>query len=169
MPVPSLIIVGAGHVSIPLASMAGLMGYSVVVVDARPAFATRERFPSANEIIVDWPHEALAGRPIGPGAYVAVLTHDPKFEEPLLPLLLQSSAPYIGVIGSRRTHAQRRKRLQELGFNEQDLQRLSGPIGLDIGAVTPEEIALSILAEIVARRRGRAGGSLSALLDGTRA
>ncbi len=167
VPPATLVIIGAGHVSIALASMASLIGYRVIVIDARSAFATRERFPHAAEIIVAWPHEALIGRPIGPTTSVAVLTHDPKFEEPLLPVLLSSSAAYVGVIGSRRTHAQRRERLQALGFSDRDLQRLSGPIGLDIGADTPEEIALSILAEIVATRHGRVGGPLSALA-GTR-
>jgi xanthine dehydrogenase accessory factor len=163
VPAPTLIIVGAGHVSIPLASMAGTIGFSVVVIDARSAYATRERFPGATEVLVAWPHEALADRPIGPSTYLAVLTHDPKFEEPLLPLLLRSSAQYIGVIGSRRTQSARLERLRALGFGKHDLQRLSGPIGLDIGAVTPEEIALSILAEIVATRHGKPGGYLSAM------
>jgi xanthine dehydrogenase accessory factor len=160
VPSPTLFIVGAGHASIPLASMAGLTGFHVVLIDARAALATRERFPHVDELVVEWPHEALAHRSITDSTYVAVLTHDAKFEEPLLPLLLRSEARYIGVIGSRSTQAARRDRLRAQGFVDRDLQRLRGPIGLDIGAVTPEEIALSIMAEIVARRHDRPGGFL---------
>jgi xanthine dehydrogenase accessory factor len=114
-----------------------------------------------DEIIVDWPHKVLAERPITAATYVAVLTHDPKFEEPLLPILLRSEARYIGVIGSRKTQVERRERLLDAGFTPADLKRLNGPIGLDIGAVTPEEIAVSILAEIIAHQHGRPGGLLS--------
>lgn len=161
MPPPSLVIVGAGHTSIPLSALARIAGFDVTLIDARAAFASRDRFPEANEIIVGWPHEVLSERPITPTTYVAVLTHDAKFEEPLLPVLLRSPARYIGVIGSRRTQVQRRERLRGEGFTEADIARLSGPIGLDIGAVTPEEIAISILAEMVARQHGRPGGFLS--------
>jgi xanthine dehydrogenase accessory factor len=167
VPPPSLIIVGAGHTSIPLAAMGQIAGFAVTLIDARAAFASNERFKNVDEIIVDWPHKVLASRPITPSTYVAVLTHDPKFEEPLLPILLRSEARYIGVIGSRRTQLQRRERLREEGFDEDDIKRLSGPIGLDLGAVSPEEIAVSILAEIVARRHGRSGGFLSDKLSVT--
>jgi xanthine dehydrogenase accessory factor len=161
VPPPSLIIVGAGHTSIPLAAMAQIAGFRVTLIDARSAFATNERFHDVDEIIVDWPHKVLAERPITATTYVAVLTHDPKFEEPLLPILLRSEARYIGVIGSRKTQVERRERLLDAGFTPADLKRLSGPIGLDIGAVTPEEIAVSILAEIIAHQHGRPGGLLS--------
>jgi xanthine dehydrogenase accessory factor len=161
VPPPTLIIVGAGHTSIPLAAMAQIAGFSVTLIDARAAFASHERFRNVDEIIVDWPHKVLADRPLTSATYVAVLTHDPKFEEPLLPILLRSDARYIGVIGSRKTQIERRERLLASGFSESDLQRLSGPIGLDLGAVTPEEIAVSILAEIIARQHGRSGGFLS--------
>jgi xanthine dehydrogenase accessory factor len=161
VPPPSLIIVGAGHTSIPLSSLARIAGFDVTLIDARAAFAARERFPDVNEIIVGWPHEVLSKRQITATTYFAVLTHDSKFEDPLLPILLRSPARYIGVIGSRRTQVQRRERLRGEGFTEEDIARLSGPIGLDIGAVTPEEIALSILAEMVARQHGRPGGFLS--------
>ena len=161
MPPPSLVIVGAGHTSIPLSSLARIAGFDVTLIDARAAFASADRFPDVNEIIVGWPHEILSNRPITPSTYVAVLTHDSKFEDPLLPVLLHSPARYIGVIGSRRTQIQRRERLRSEGFGDEDIARLSGPIGLDIGAVTPEEIALSILAEMVARQHGRPGGFLS--------
>ena len=112
-PRPRLVIVGAGHTSIPLAAMARLIGFSVTLIDARSAFATRERFPDVDEIIIDWPHLVLERMGITPNTFVAVLTHDAKFEEPLLPLLLHSPARYIGVIGSRRTQVQRRERLRQ--------------------------------------------------------
>ena len=160
VPPPNLIIIGAGHTSIPLAAMARIAGFSVTLIDARAAFANNERFQDVDEIIVEWPHKALSERPITSSTYVAVLTHDAKFEVPLLPILLRSQARYIGVIGSRKTQLQRRERLREEGFTEDDIKRLSGPIGLDLGAVTPEEIAISILAEMVARQHGRSGGFL---------
>lgn len=163
-PPPHLVIVGAGHTSIPLSSFAKLSGYTVTLIDARAAFATRERFPDVDEIIVEWPHEALSTRRLTESTYVAVLTHDSKFEDPLLPVLLRSPVRYIGVIGSRRTQIQRRERLRAEGFGDDDIARLSGPIGLDIGAVTPEEIALSIMAEMVAKQHERPGGFLSAKL-----
>ncbi len=164
VPPPTLIIAGAGHTSIPLAAMARIMGFTVVLIDARAAFASHERFSEVDEIIIDWPHKVLSERPITSTTHVAVLTHDPKFEDPLLPILLRSPARYIGLIGSRKTQQQRRERLRAEGFSEADLERLHGPIGLDIGAVTPEEIALSILAEIVANQHGRPGGFLGAKL-----
>ena len=160
-PLPRLVIVGAGHTSIPLAAIARLIGFNVTLIDARSAFATRERFPEVEQIIIDWPHLVLERIGITPNTFVAVLTHDAKFEEPLLPLLLRSPARYIGVIGSRRTQVQRRERLRAEGFGEDDIARLSGPIGLDLGAVTPEEIALSIMGEVVAAQHGRSGGSLT--------
>jgi len=161
-PAPTLVIVGAGHTSIPLSAMAGIAGYRVVLIDARSAFASPDRFPDVDEMIVDWPHKVLAEREITTGTYVAVLTHDSKFEDPLLPILLKSPARYIGVIGSRKTQVARRERLLREGFGESDLARLRAPIGLDLGAITPEEIAISILAEMVAARHGRSGGSLAA-------
>jgi xanthine dehydrogenase accessory factor len=162
VPPPTLIIVGAGHTSIPLSSMARIAGYHVVLVDARAAFASEERFHDVDEILVEWPHKALAERRIDASTYVAVLTHDSKFEDPLLPILLASPARYIGVIGSRKTQTARRERLLLEGFHDADIARLRGPIGLDLGAITPEEIAISILAEMVACRHGRPGGTLSA-------
>lgn len=161
VPSPTLVIVGAGHTSIPLSAMARIAGYRVVLIDARSAFASAERFPDVDEIIVDWPHRVLSEREITSSTYVAVLSHDSKFEDPLLPVLLKSPARYIGVIGSRKTQVARRDRLREAGFGESDLARLRGPIGLDLGAISPEEIAISILAEMVAARHGRPGGSLA--------
>jgi len=155
------VFIGAGHTSIPLSAYGRIAGFRVVLIDARAAFASRERFPDVDDILVAWPHEALAGDRITASTYIAVLTHDAKFEVPLLPVLLRSPARYIGVIGSRKTQIGRRERLRQEGFGDADIARLNGPIGLDIGAVTPEEIALSVIAEIVAKQHGRSGGSLT--------
>ncbi len=152
---PTLIIVGAGHVSIPLARMAKVLGYRVIVVDAREAFATRERLPDADEILVEWPDEALGHLPLTSATAVAVLTHDEKFDVPALDAALHAPVFYVGAIGSRGTRRQRDERLRALGLNDTQIARIHGPIGLSIGATTPEEIALAILAQIVAVRRGR--------------
>jgi xanthine dehydrogenase accessory factor len=151
---PTLIIVGAGHISIPLTKLAKVLGYRVIVIDARETFATRERFPDADELLVEWPDEALERLPITGTTAVAVLTHDDKFDVPALAKALHSPAGYVGVIGSRGTRAARDKRLREEGITEEELAHIHGPIGLSIGAKTPEEIALAILAQIVAVRRG---------------
>jgi xanthine dehydrogenase accessory factor len=149
---PALVIVGAGHISIPLTRLAKVLGYRVVVVDARAAFATRERLPQADEILVEWPDEALARLPITSATAVAVLTHDNKFDVPALQVALASPARYVGAIGSRGTRRERDARLREVGVSDEALARIHGPIGLDIGARTPEEIALAIMAQIVAER-----------------
>jgi xanthine dehydrogenase accessory factor len=154
---PALIIVGAGHIAIPLTRIAHTLGYHVTVVDAREAFATRERFPEADELLVEWPDEALGHLPLTPSTAVAVLTHDAKFDEPALKAALASPVGYVGAIGSRGTRRERDARLRAQGVADEQLARLHGPIGLDIGARTPEEIALAILAEIVATRHGRSG------------
>lgn len=160
-PLPRLLIMGSVHAAPALCALAAKVGYRVSVIDARATYTTRERFPDAAEIIVAWPHRALeALPPLDASAYVAVLTHDPKFEEPLLPLLLRGEARYVGLIGSRRTQAQRREMLRRVGVTEAEMERLHGPIGLDIGAVTPEEIALAILAEMTAVKYGRAAHPL---------
>ncbi len=151
-PRPHLLIVGATHIAIPLCQMAKLLGYRVSVVDARPAFATGERFPQADDLLIAWPEEALNELGLDPFSYVAILTHDPKFDIPTLTRALRSEARYIGVMGSRGTHTRRKRRLQELGFAEEDIDRIHAPIGLDLGAQQPEEIALAILAEITAVR-----------------
>lgn len=151
---PTLIIVGAGHVSIPLSRMAKVLGYRVIVVDAREAFATRERLPDADEILVEWPDEALSHLPLTSATAVAVLTHDEKFDVPALDAALHTPVFYVGAIGSRGTRRQRDERLRALGLNDAQIARIHGPIGLSIGAKTPEEIALAILAQIVAVRRG---------------
>jgi xanthine dehydrogenase accessory factor len=153
-PPPTLIIVGAGHISIPLTKMAKVLGYRVVVADARATFATRERFPEADELFVEWPDEAMARLPLTSATSVAVLTHDDKFDVPALKVALKSSASYVGAIGSRGTREQRDARLREAGVTDEEIARIHGPIGMSIGARSPEEIALSILAEVVATRHG---------------
>jgi xanthine dehydrogenase accessory factor len=151
-PPPSLIIVGAGHIAIPLTTFAKTLNYHVTIVDARSAFATRERFPHADEIIVAWPDEVLLDMDLNPATSVAVLTHDPKFDEPTLKVVLAREVGYVGAIGSRKTSEERAERLRHEGLTSEQLDRIHGPIGLNIGAVSPEEIALAIMAEIVATR-----------------
>jgi xanthine dehydrogenase accessory factor len=154
-PSPELIIVGAGHISIPLTTIAKALNYHVVVIDARAAFATRERFPHADELIVAWPDEILQKRSLYPSTSVAVLTHDPKFDDPTLKLLLTQKVGYIGALGSRATSRERAERLKRAGIPEDQIARIHGPIGLKIGATSPEEIALAIMAEIVAVSHGK--------------
>jgi xanthine dehydrogenase accessory factor len=161
-PPPTLVIVGAVHVAVPLVTLAQALGFHVQVVDARRAFATRERFPTADELIVAWPQKALKAEELGPQHCVVILTHDPKFDLPALQIALRSRAGYIGLIGSRTTQAKRLAALREAGFGEAELARVHGPVGLDLGGRRPAEIALAILAEIVAVRHGRRGGMLSA-------
>ncbi|HEV2662908.1 MAG TPA: XdhC/CoxI family protein [Ktedonobacteraceae bacterium] len=154
-PLPALIIVGAGHIAIPLTTFAKTLGYRVIVIDARAAFATRERFPHADELIVAWPDEVLETMDINPSTSIAVLTHDPKFDEPTLKVVLTRPVGYIGAIGSRKTGEERAERLKRQGLTDEQVGRIHGPIGLNIGATTPEEIALAIMAEIVAYRHGK--------------
>jgi xanthine dehydrogenase accessory factor len=159
---PLLVIVGAGHISIPLAKLAKVLGYRVTVIDAREAFATRERFPEADELLVEWPDEALRSLNISASTAVAVLTHDDKFDVPALGAALRSPAGYVGAIGSRGTREQRDARLLAAGVSSEEIARIHGPIGLPIGAKTPEEIALAILAQIVATRHGAPAGAHTA-------
>ncbi len=154
-PPPTLIIVGAGHIAIPLTTFAKTLNYRVVVIDARAAFATRERFPHADELIVEWPDDVLEKMDLNPSTSVAVLTHDPKFDEPTLQVVLARPVGYIGAIGSRKTSEERSERLKKQGVTDEQLQRIHGPIGLNIGALSPEEMALAIMAEIVATRHGK--------------
>lgn len=148
-----LLLVGAVHIAHPLAAMAQLAGFAVTIVDPRRAFATPERFPGL-ELVVRWPDEAL--RALAPDARTAVvtLTHDPKLDDPALEVALATPAFYLGCLGSRKTHATRLERLRAAGFAEDALGRLHGPVGLAIGARSPAEIAVSILAQIVAALRG---------------
>ncbi|HTI15644.1 MAG TPA: XdhC/CoxI family protein [Dictyobacter sp.] len=154
-PPPELIIVGAGHISIPLTTFAKTLNYRVTVIDARATFATPERFPHADELIVAWPDEILEKRQLYPSTSIAILTHDPKFDEPTLKVVLSQQVGYVGAIGSRNTSKERAERLKKQGLTDDQIQRIHGPIGLDIGAKTPEEIALAIMAQIVAIRHGR--------------
>ncbi len=162
VPAPRLVIVGAVHVAIPLARMAKTAGYRTVVVDPRRAFLTRERIPDADELIAQWPDDALPSLALGSRDAAVCLAHDPKFEDPALSVLLRGSVGYVGAIGSRSTHAKRVARLEQAGLDRAAIARIHSPIGLDLGASTPDEIALAILAEVVAVRRGRRGGALSA-------
>ncbi len=154
---PRLVIVGGVQVAIPLVAIARTLGYETVVVDGRPAFATRERFPDADEVVVGWPDEVADRIGLGPADAVAVLSHDVKFDEPAIVTALRRGCRYVGAVGSRKTQADRRARLRDAGLAEADLVRLRGPIGLDLGGRSPEETALSIMAEVVALRYGRSG------------
>ena len=156
LPEPTLVVIGAGHITIPLTRLAKTLGYHVTVVDPREAFATRERLPDADDILLDWPDDALAHMNLSSATAIAVLTHDDKFDVPALTAALNSSAGYIGAIGSRGTRERRDRRLREAGVTDEQIAHIHGPIGLDIGARTAEEIALAILAQIVAARRGKA-------------
>lgn len=155
LPRPRLILIGGAHVAVALQSMARRLGFRVVLIDPRRAFATPERFPDVEAIHHEYPQKVLPSLGLDAESYVAVLTHDPKIDDPALLEALPSPAPYVGVLSSRRTHQKRLARLRERGLDDASLERIHTPIGLDIGARTPEEIALAILAEIVAvRRRG---------------
>ncbi len=156
-----LIIIGATHTAIALSRMARQVGFRVTVIDARSAFATPERFPDVDELIRGWPDEALGQAELDGYTFVVILTHDPKFDIPALARALRSEARYVGIIGSRGTHERRRQRLLADGFAAAELDRIRAPVGLDIGAETPEEIALAILAEMVAVRSGRDGRALT--------
>jgi xanthine dehydrogenase accessory factor len=155
-----LIIVGAIHIAIPLHRLAKLLGYRVTVVDARAKFATKERFPDADELIVAWPDEAMARLTIDNSSYVVILTHDPKFDLPALRSVLTKEAGYIGAIGSRKTNQNRFMALRSEGFTEEQLSSVHGPIGLDLGSRGAEETALGILAEITAVRFGGTASSM---------
>ena len=159
-PSPRLFVYGAVDTAETLSRAAKLLGWTVIVADARGKFATKERIPSADELIVAWPEEAIAQVEPDHQTAIVVLTHDDKFDEPALQGALETEAFYIGALGSRRNQERRRERLLEAGVSEEALERISGPCGLDIGADTQEETALSILAEILAVRAKREGGKL---------
>lgn len=152
LPTPTLIAVGGAHISIALMELAKTMGYRTIVVDPRKAFGNGQRFPHVDRLIQSWPDEAFQQIPITHNTAVAMLTHDPKLDDPALKIALSSPAFYVGALGSRLTQTKRRQRLLEDGLTEEQLDRIHGPIGIDIQARTPEEIALSILSEIVAAR-----------------
>ena len=161
-PAPRLVVFGAVDYAAALCRLARAAGWRPFVCDPRSQFATPERFPDAEEVIAAWPEDAFARiGGIDRATYVAVLTHDPKLDDAALELALRSESPYVGAMGSRRAQAQRRERLLAAGVDEELLDRIAAPIGLDLGAITPEETALSIMAEVVAVRNGRDGGRLS--------
>lgn len=167
-PKPRMLVFGAIDFAAAVAKVGSFLGYHVTVCDARPVFATKTRFPAADEVIVRWPHEYLreevdAGR-VDPRTVVCVLTHDPKFDVPVLEIALRlPHVAYIGAMGSRRTHDNRLERLREAGLTDEELERMSSPIGLDLGARTPEETAISIAAEIIMHRWGGGGQRLGGL------
>ncbi|MEU0073795.1 XdhC/CoxI family protein [Streptomyces sp. NPDC006332] len=161
VPPPRMIVFGAIDFAAALVRVGKFLGYHVTVCDARPAFATRARFPEADTVVVDWPHRYLEGTETDERTALCVLTHDPKFDIPLLEQALRMPVAYIGAMGSRRTHSDRTRRLREAGLGAEALARLRSPIGLDLGARTPEETALSIAAEIVATRHRATGVPLA--------
>lgn len=158
---PEMVVFGAIDFSAELARIASRLGYRVTICDARAPFLASPRFSEAAEVAVAWPDEFLADHPLGPRDAVLVFTHDPKFDEPALVSAVASGAGYIGALGSRRTHERRLARLRERGLEEADLARIHSPCGLDVGARTPAETAISILAEVISARSGRDGRSLS--------
>lgn len=157
LPPPRLVIVGAAHIAIPLVALANTLNFQTIVVDARAAFATPERFPHADQLLVEWPAHALEKLALDPGCSVVCLSHDEKLDNPALRVALDSPAGYIGALGSRSTHQKRLEALREMGMPEDKLARINAPVGLDLGARYPEEIALAILAEMIAERHAVTG------------
>jgi len=155
---PRLVIFGGVQIAVALVPLAKALGYHTIVADGRQAFLERARFPDADELILAWPEEAFARIRLDSSCYICVLSHDPKFDEPALQIALRSPAAYVGAIGSRKTQASRRERLREAGLTDAQVERLHGPIGLDLGGREPAEVALAILAEMTAVRHGRTGG-----------
>jgi xanthine dehydrogenase accessory factor len=160
-PAPRMLVFGAIDFAAAVARVGKFLGYHVTVCDARQVFATASRFPDADQVVVDWPHRYLAGADVDTRTVICVLTHDPKFDVPLLEVALRTPAGYIGAMGSRRTHEDRLARLRELGLTEAELSRLRSPIGLDLGARTPEETSVSIAAELIQLRWGGSGQALT--------
>ncbi|MFD3914424.1 XdhC family protein [Streptomyces sp. NPDC058603] len=161
VPPPRMIVFGAVDFATALVRAGKFLGYHVTVCDARPVFATRVRFPEADDLVVDWPHRYLRRTATDERTVLCVLTHDAKFDVPLLETALRLPVAFVGAMGSRRTHEDRNRRLRDVGVTEGELARLRSPIGLDLGARTPEETALSIAAEIIAARRGGTGVPLT--------
>jgi len=157
-PPPHLVVFGAVHIAQPLSTMAKQLGFHVTVSDARGAFTTQERFPEADRVLVGWPDDLKDDIELDRRTYVVLLSHDARFEDPVLPWVLASPAKYIGAMGSRKTSARRAERLLAEGYSDADVSRIHGPVGLDIGAETPAETAISILAEIVQVRYGSGTG-----------
>jgi xanthine dehydrogenase accessory factor len=155
LPPRRMVIIGAVHTAIHLVTFAKEFGCHTTVVDAREMFATRERFPHADELLIGWPDEVMPDLNLGPQTDIVMLAHDPKFEDPAMEVALNSRAGYIGAMGSKNTSAARNDRLRERGFSDEQIGRIHGPVGLNLGGKTPPEIAISIMAEIVAVRRGK--------------
>lgn len=156
VPLPKLIIIGAVHMAIPLVTFGKTLGFRTIVLDARAAFATPDRFSHADELLIQWPADALPALDIDEATYIVVLTHDEKIDNPALAVALTSPARYVGALGSRKTHARRMEALQAAGLTAEQIARIRAPIGINIGARRPEEIAVSIIAEIVAVMNGSA-------------
>lgn len=159
-PPPRLVIVGGVHTAIPLTQFGKILGFRVIVVDGRGRFATRERFPLADDLIIEWPDDVIPRLPMDAMTYVVILTHDPKFDIPTLKALSTTKPRYIGAMGSRETRRQHMDELRAQGVPDEFLKTVYGPVGLDLGARSPEETALAIMAQIIAVRYGHAGGHL---------
>jgi xanthine dehydrogenase accessory factor len=155
LPPPTLIMVGGVHISIALSAIARALGYRTIVIDPRKTFSSRERFPHVDQLFQEWPQDAFPKITLTRSTCVVMLTHDPKIDDPALKIVLDSPVFYIGALGSRKTQESRRQRLQADGLTPARLERIHGPVGIDLGAKTPEEIALSVMAEIVAVQRGQ--------------
>lgn len=160
-PRPNMYIFGAIDFTKAMVHVGKDLGYQVTVVDARPIFATKQRFPEADDVVVEWPDEFLSHAPVDERTALVILTHDVKFDVPVMEMALRTQAGYIGAMGSRKTQANRFAELRAKGYSEEQLGRISAPIGLDIGARTPEETAISIAAEMIALRAGKSGGRLT--------
>ena len=161
-PPPRMLVFGAIDFAAAVARIGKFLGYRVTVCDARPVFATTASFPDADEVVTSWPHRYLSSITTDERTVICVLTHDPKFDVPVLEVALRRPAAYIGAMGSRRTHEDRMDRLREAGLNEDELARLRSPVGLDLGARTPEETAVAIAAELIQLRWGGSGQPLTA-------
>jgi xanthine dehydrogenase accessory factor len=153
-PMSRLVVIGAVHIAMPLVELAKTLGFKTIVIDPRTAFATRERFPQVDELITEWPSTALENLRPDEGTYIAAISHDEKLDNPALAIALKSPARYVGVLGTRKNIGKRLAALREMGLTEKQLGRLRAPIGTNIGAILPDEIALSVLAEIVAAKHG---------------
>lgn len=164
-PPPRMLVFGAIDFAAAVARIGKFLGYRVTVCDARPVFATSARFPDADEVVTDWPHRYLAGITTDERTVICVLTHDPKFDVPVLEVALRVPAAYVGAMGSRRTHLDRLERLRDVGMTDDELARLRSPVGLDLGARTPEETAVAVAAELIQLRWGGSGKPLT-LTDG---
>lgn len=157
-PPPVLVVFGAGHVSQPLADFSKALGFRVIVVDSRKAWITHERFPDVDELVVGWPDAFFSGHELDARTYVVLMNHDSRFEDPVFPRVRHAPIKYLGAMGSRRTHRSRVERLAKAGWSDDEIERVHSPIGLDIGAETPEEMAIAVIAEMTQIRYGHGTG-----------